>query len=288
MTSNPLVTHNPLTAFMRQPKIFIRLPSGGKFWSNGSLVATETNEYPVYSMTAHDELTLKIPDALMNGQAVVDVIQNCVPNIKNAWEVPSIDMDVILIAIRIATYGEKLTTPITVGDDELEYTVDLRSVMDSLMQNISWEEHVVANQDLTIYVKPINYKQMTQMSVQTFETQKIMQIVNNESLSEEEKVAAFKDSFAKLTNVTIGMVAASIYKIDTPQGSTDSAVFIKEFMDNVDKEIFNSVQTHLEMLKEQNSVKPIIIPVTDDLREKGFTGETIEIPLTFDAASFFG
>lgn len=286
--STPSVTHNPLTAFMRQPKIFIRLPSGGKFWANGSLVPTETGEYPVYSMTAHDELTLKIPDALMNGQAVVDVIQNCVPNIKNAWEVPSIDMDVILIAIRIATYGEKLTTPITIGEDELEYTVDLRSVMDSLMQNISWEEHVVPNDDLTIYVKPINYKQMTQLSVQTFETQKIMQIVNSESLSEDEKVAAFKDSFAKLTNVTIGMVAASIYKIDTPQGSTDSIVFIKEFMDNADKEIFNSVQNHLEMLKEQNSVKPIIIPVTDDLREKGFTGDTIEVPLTFDAASFFG
>jgi hypothetical protein len=84
------------------------------------------------------------------------------------------------------------------------------------------------------------------------------------------------------------MVAASIYKIDTPQGSTDNAVFIKEFMDNVDKEIFNSVQTHLEMLKEQNSVKPIVIPVTDELREKGFTGDTIEVPLTFDAASFFG
>ena len=59
-------------------------------------------------------------------------------------------------------------------------------------------------------------------------------------------------------------------------------------MDNVDKEIFNAVQNHLEMLKEKNSVKPIIIPVTDELREKGFTGDTIEVPLTFDAASFFG
>ena len=286
--ATPALTLNPLTAFMRQPKIFIRLPSDGKFWAAGSLIPTETNEYPVFSMTAHDELTLKIPDALMNGQAVVDVIQNCVPNIKNAWEVPSIDMDIILIAIRIATYGEKLTTPISIGEDELDYTVDLRNVMDSLMQNITWNEHVVANEELTIYVKPINYKQMTQLSVQTFETQKILQIVNNDTLSEEDKLAAFKDSFNKLTNVTIGMVTASIYKIDTPQGSTDNVAFIKEFMDNVDKEIFNSVQDHLEILKEQNSVKPIIIPVTDELREKGHTGDTIEVPLIFDAASFFG
>lgn len=278
---------NPLAAFMRQPKIYIRLPSDGNFWPEGSLQRTETGEYPVYSMTAHDELLLKVPDALMNGQAVVDVIQNCMPNIKDAWQVPSIDMDIILIAIRIATYGEKLTTPLSLGETELEYTVDLRSVMDTLMQQITWIPHVVVNEDLTVYVKPINYKQVSQLAIQNFETQKILQVANNETMTEEDKIAVFRDSFAKLTKVTLGLVAASIFRVDSSEGTTEDPVFIKEFMDNVDKEIFNVVQQHLERLKEQNSIKPVIIPVTDELREQGFTGETIEVPLTFDAASFF-
>ena len=93
-------TVNPLSMFMRQPKIYIKLPSGGLFWPNGSLELSETGEYPVYSMTAKDELMLKVPDALMNGQAIVDVIQHCVPNVKNAWKIPTIDLDIILIAIR--------------------------------------------------------------------------------------------------------------------------------------------------------------------------------------------
>ena len=97
---------------MRQPKIYIKLPSNGEFWPQGSIQPTETGEYPVYSMTAQDELRLKIPDALMNGQAMVDVIENCIPNIKNAWVMHNIDMDIILIAIRIATYGEKMKLPI--------------------------------------------------------------------------------------------------------------------------------------------------------------------------------
>jgi hypothetical protein len=210
------------------------------------------------------------------------------PNIKNAWAVPNIDMDVILIAIRIATYGEKLTTPITVGETEMEYTVDLRSVLDSLNSQISWVSHVPVNEDLTVFVRPINYKQVTEMANQSFETQKIMQIANDDKMPEEEKIAIFKDSFSKLSKVTVGLIAASIYKIDSSNGSTENPQFIKEFIDNADKEIFTKVQQHIEALKENNSIKPIVIPVTDELREQGFVGESVEIPLTFDASAFFG
>ena len=210
------------------------------------------------------------------------------PNVKNAWSVPNIDMDVILIAIRIATYGEKLITPITVGETEMEYTVDLRSVLDSLNSQITWVSHIPVNDDLTVFVRPINYKQVTEMANQSFETQKIMQIANDDKMPEEEKIAIFKDSFSKLSKVTVGLIAASIYKIDSSNGSTENPQFIKEFIDNSDKEIFNKIQQHIESLKENNSIKPIIIPVTDELREQGFVGESVEIPLTFDASAFFG
>ena len=44
---------------------------------------TSTTELPVSPMTAMDEIKFKTPDALMNGQGVVDVIQSCIPDIKN-------------------------------------------------------------------------------------------------------------------------------------------------------------------------------------------------------------
>ena len=101
VTSVPNIQPNPLASFMRQPKIYIRLPSQGEFWPAGSLAASETGEYPVYSMTAKDELTMKTPDALLNGQATVDMIKSCVPSIVNPWHMPSIDLDAVLVAIRI-------------------------------------------------------------------------------------------------------------------------------------------------------------------------------------------
>jgi hypothetical protein len=156
---------------------------------------------------------------------------------------PAIDLDIALIAIRLATYGEKMTTPITFGDDiEMEYTVDLRNVMDDLLNTITWDPIVQVNDDLTVFVRPMTYKQISESALKTFETQKIMQVVNNDKLEEAEKLKLFKESFSKLTDITLGMVQASIIRIDSSEGSTDNPKFIKEFIENVDKDIFNKIQ----------------------------------------------
>jgi len=279
---------NPLSMYMRQPKIYIRLPSRGKFWPEGSLVPTETGEFPVYSMTAKDELSLKVPDALMNGQAVVDVIQHCMPNIKNAWHVPSLDIDVILIAIRLATYGEMMTTPIVFGDDlELEYQLDLRVVMDTLQQQITWSEIVPVTDELTVFVRPLNYRQISATSVKAFETQKLMQIVNNNTTSEDDKLKLFKEGFKALSDATLGSISDSISRIESIQGSTDNPEFIKDFVNNIDKEIFKTIEKHLENLRDVNAIKPMTVKVTDEMREKGVTGDTVEVPIAFDPTTFF-
>jgi hypothetical protein len=279
---------NPLSMFMRQPKIYIRLPSNGEFWPEGSLEMSETGEFPVYSMTAKDELMLKIPDALMNGQAIVDVIQHCVPNIKNAWHTPTIDLDILLIAIRLATYGEMMTTPIKFKDDlELEYQMDLRVVMDRLMTQIVWDPVVPINENLTVFIRPLNYKQLSSAALQTFETQKIMQVVNDDSTSEDTKVKLFKESFKKLSDSTMATIADSIAKIESIGGSTDDPAHIREFVDNADKEIFKKIQSRIEELRDINTIKPMSVQVTDEMRAQGIEGDVINVPITFDPSTFF-
>lgn len=283
------IAPNPLMAQMRQPKIYIRLPSNGEFWENGSLEQSENGEYPVFSMTAQDELKLKIPDALMNGQAVVDVIQHCIPNIKNGWAVPNIDMDVLLIAIRIATYGEKMNVPVKLGEElDYGYELDLRLVIDQLMSSITWDPIVMVNENLVVHVRPITYKTMTQGALQTFETQKIIQIVTDESIPEEDKLRIFKESFAKLNKLTLGVITESIFNIESSTGGTSDRKHIQEFMENVDKEVFDKVKGHIDLLREQNAIKPLKIQVTDEMRAIGITDNEIEIPLNFDPSNFFG
>lgn len=275
---------NPLTSLMRQPKIYIKLPSGGRFWKEGSIDISPNEEYAVYSMTARDELLLKTPDALMNGQAVVDVVQNCIPSIRNAWEIPSIDVDVILIALRLATYGDQMT--MTAGPDEAEYSVDLRLLLDTLYNTVKWDERINIGTDMAIFIKPVNYQVISKTSIRTFETQKLMSIVNDSTLTEDEKINTFRDSFKKLTELTVGIINDSVYRIESASGTTEDTQDIQEFMDNCDKSIFDAVKNRLDELRIQNTLKSIKVRATDEMIENG-SEEEIEIPLTFDPANFF-
>jgi hypothetical protein len=277
---------NPLASLMRQPKIYIKLPSKGKYWEEGSLNLSINGEYPVYSMTAKDELLLKTPDALMNGQAVVDVIQNCMPNIVDAWQTPNIDLDVILIAIRLATYGPTMDTSVTIGTEEMNYGIDLRNLLDILNDTISWEEKIEIGEHLALYIKPINYATVNQTSMKNFETQKMMSLVNDSTLSEEEKVNQFRESFNKLTNITLGIINTSVYKVKSTAGTTEDRNDIDEFMNNCDKEIFDAVKNRLDELRIKNTLKPIKVKSSPEMLAAG-ANEEMEIPLTFDPANFF-
>ena len=279
---------NPLANFMRQPKIYIRLPSQGQFWPTKSIVISETGEFPVYSMTAKDELTFKTPDALLNGQAIVDVIQSCIPNIKNAWDCPTIDMDTILIAIRLATYGEKMPFKHTVPntDMEEEYELDLRVLLDQQQEN-QWIEEIPINEQLVIYVKPLTYKHMTQTSIKSFETNRILNMVNDDSLTDEKKMEIFNSSFSSLTKATIDLLTDSISKIVTSESEVTDRKFIAEFVGNTDKQIFELVQNHVGELKKHNELKPLDFVSNDEQREAG-APETYQIPIDFNNSNFFG
>jgi hypothetical protein len=272
---------------MRQPKIYIRLPSGGAYWPTKSIEVTETGELPVYSMTAKDELMFKTPDALMNGQAIVDVIQSCMPNIKNAWDCPTLDLDTILIAIRLATYGEKMGIKHRVPgtDEEEEHEIDLRMLLDQ-QQNNQWINQVAISEDLVVFVKPLTYKHMTQTSLKSFETTRIMNMVNDDSISDEKKLEMFNQSFANLTKVTVDLMCESVYKIVTQDNEVTDKKFISEFINNVDKDIFEIINKHLGELKDHNSLKPLTFVSTDEQRELG-APETYEIPVNFNESDFF-
>jgi hypothetical protein len=272
---------------MRQPKIYISLPSQGKYWTPGSIEIPETGQLPVYSMTAKDELMLKTPDALMNGQAVVDVIQSCVPNIRNGWACPSIDLDMILVAIRIATFGE--TMPISynvpVINEEGEYEVPLHTFVDQLSQ-VQWIEQVALDDDLIVFVKPLNYKHMSNISQKSFETNKIMQIASDDSLTDQEKVQMVTASFKTLTDLTTDMLVSSIFKIKTLDAEVTEPRFIREFIENADKSVVDTIQKHINDMKAQNDLKPLVFQTTDEQREQG-APETYEVPINFDQSSFF-
>jgi len=280
---------NPLMQYMRQPKIYIRLPSQGAFWENGSIDYSENKEIPVYSMTAKDELTFKTPDALMNGQGIVDVIQSCIPNIKDAWKTPNVDLDAILIAIRLATYGEmmEITHVVPNTTETVDHSVDLRMLLDSIYQRTIWNDEVVINENITCFIRPLTYKHLTDTGLKSFEAQKVMQIVNDDKISDEDKLTAFNRSFSVMTDVTVKLIADSIYAIKTPDTVVEDPNFILEFVQNADKDVFTKIQTQIDKLKTDNGLQPLTVQSTPEQIDLG-APETYLVPIGFDNASFFG
>jgi hypothetical protein len=279
---------NPLASYMRQPKIYIKLPSGGNFWPDRSIDMPETMELPVFSMTAKDELAFKTPDALLNGQAVVDVIQSCIPNIKNAWHAPSLDIETLLIAIRLATYGEKMSFShkIPVIDEEVDYEIDLRIILDQQRQT-TWVEQLAISENLLIFVKPLTLKHMNETSLKSFETTRIMNLVNDDTIPDDKKLEMFNTSFNNLTQITVDLLSESIYKIVADDSEVTDKKQILEFVSNIDKSLFDTINQHLFKLKEMNEIKPIEFTTTEEQQLAGAPA-TYKIPLNFNESNFFG
>jgi hypothetical protein len=245
-----------------------------------------TGELAVYAMTAKDELTFKTPDALMNGQATVDVIQSCVPSIKNAWFMPSIDLDAVLIAIRLATYGEKMDINITVPNTTIkrDYSLDLRTALDELLL-AKFEERLVVGQ-MQVLVRPVTYKEFTDSAIRTFEEQRIYTIVNDDKMDDQTKINLFHQSFSKLTDITIGLVSNSVTSIEVEGQTVSDPAHIKEFITNADKEFYNAVVNHVTSQRAGFSIKPVqIISTEEDL--KAGAPVKFEVPVTFDQSNFF-
>lgn len=277
---------NPLQKYYRQPKIYIRLPSNGKHYPPGAIDFTETGEYPVYAMTAKDELSFKTPDALLNGQATVDVIESCIPAIKNAWMIPTIDLDAILVAIRIATYGESMDLNVRVPNTDIEkaFAVDLRVLL-GRFADVEFEEHVFVD-NFEVVIKPLTYKEYTESAMKTFEEQRIFSIVNNDNLDQSEKLKLFNQSFKKLTDLSIGTVVRSIASIEVEGTVVNNPQYIEDFVANCDKKFFKAVFDHIDQQKQKYNVPPIEIQATAEEIEQG-APEKYDVPLIFDQTNFF-
>jgi hypothetical protein len=261
---------NPLSKYYRQPAVYITLPSKGKYFDDKGFEKTQTGELPVLPMTAKDELNFKTPDALLNGQSTVDVIESCLPNIKDAWQVVNHDLDTILLAIRIATFGETMDVeaPVPKTNEMQTHTVNLPQMLETL-KNVDIKDDIMTKSGFKIKVAPLTYKELTKNQLATFEQQKIYATVSQSQLNDQEKSKTFAESFRKLSELNF-----------------DDKQQIKDFINNANLNITNEIQNGLAELRTQGNLKPLTVKANEEQIKKGAPA-TYEVPVTFDNSNFF-
>jgi len=275
-----MLENNPLRQYFRQPAIYIKLPSKGQYYPNGAVNVPPTGELPVYPMTAIDEITYRTPDALFNGQATVNVIQSCVPDIKDAWATPAMDVDTLLVAIRVASYGHEMDfqTTCPACSHESEQTVDLRQVLDQ-MRTPDYSASLVAG-DMEIFFRPMTYKNLNENNQLQFESQKLMQVLPNTEASDSEKMNALSVALKRITEITVKALSQSIAAVRTPDALVSEPAFIEDLLQNCDKTLFNRIRDHIISLKDQAEMQPVNLTCPE-------CSNQYQQSITLDMASFF-
>lgn len=274
---------NPLRRFFRQPAIYIKLPSDGNFYPPGTIDIPPNGEFPVYPMTAMDEITYRTADALFNGTAVVNVIKSCVPNILDPWKIPNIDMDTLLVAIRIASYGHAMDFESSCPHCEHEnsFGLDLRTVLDGMGRADYGTP--LKNGDVTIFFKPLTYQQVNANSIDQFADQKLLESLQNadSTVPEEEKMRLLTNAFGKLTDMTMRALSQSIGMIQVMEETVVEPEYIEEFVRNCDREVFNRIRDHIVSLRSSTELKPLKLSCQGCQKD-------YETPFTLDVSNFFG
>ena len=257
------------------------MPSQGEWYPDGACEDLH-KEVQILPMTAKDEITIKTPDALLNGYSTTSVIASCIPSIKDPWNMPVVDVDFALIAIRLASYGELMDveTRCPHCGYHNEHQMDLRIILDNY-KCPDYSEPIITDDNLIIKFKPSTYKLFNENLMKNFEEQRMAAAVNNSDTPDDEKVKIFSEVFEKLSWLTLKTMASNIASITTEDGSkVDNPAFIIEFVENCDSKVYNKIKDKVQELKDQNEIKPFNVNCQD-------CDKAYEVPFTFDYSNFF-
>lgn len=240
--------NNPLKQYFRQIKTYISLPSGTNRYPAGTITFTDSGEVGILPMTGKDELILKNPDALLNGEALIEVIRSCVPAVQNPKVLLSNDIDALITAIRYATYNDRLEVDTRCPNcgAENHFKVDLQYSLTN-MTFLESEYSVFLDNGLKVLVRPYSYNEMLMSLHSKFEQGKIARVVEDQNLSEEEKLRIFGQAFKKLSNATFELLAATIVAITNDNNlNVQDPKFIKDFLSNIEKKNLDKIKDLVE------------------------------------------
>lgn len=250
------MTNNPLTKYFRKPGIYIKLPTGGKF--NPEWGSTLLDEVGVLPMTAVDEITMKNPDELLNGEALINVVKSCCPDIPNPRTMCNIDMEAMYLAIQYATYGSELSHAHKCKqcEEKSDFNIDINYILNKF-PDIDAVDPIEYN-GVFIHVRPPSVEAITRLALIDVEQKRIVQSIQAEVVDREDDVdeaelaRRFYGSFRKIAEHNVDLLANTVSYIETPEGIVDDYDSIMEFISNIPTKVVDEIDSKVKGL----SVKP--------------------------------
>lgn len=255
--SSTMSEDNPLREFFRQYDSWIKLPSNNLGYYPPEILETnEDGEVGVMPMTGNDEILMKNPDALLNGEAIKRLIKSCCPSIKKPEEMIMNDIEALIVAIRKASYGDVMDMEVhcpkcnhknTFGLN-LEDALDRMTYLDDSLSVVISHKHDNNHVNLRIHLCPHRYNSYLQLQKITFEEEKILRSLQASEEDTQEKLTKMSNSYQKIAQYSFQMIAHTVIKITSEDSDmvVENPKHILEFMNNISRENSKKISSALE------------------------------------------
>ena len=313
------MNNNPLMQFARKPELTVKLACDPEWYPNGFIQYTLDNEVEVFPMLPKDELMLYNPDALLSGQAIIDLIKSCCPSILNPEKLFYPDANVLLLAIKKATYGnehtqshmcpkcseiinklksgtkkdkeelDKLLKEHKITDHEEEHVFEIDQLLSSITHLSNSYEVTIDN--LLYNLKPHTLKTKEQYSLLSLQRSKLLKMYKDtlerdEDISNEEKnkmISEISVIQSKMIDANNEIFTEGINFIKLPDDSiVKDKDMIKEFIANSKTSVINKLSEEISKINAVGLPEKIEITCS-------FCGNNFEVPLIgYNQTDFFG
>jgi hypothetical protein len=239
-------TDSPLKKYRRQPKLYVSIPSNGK-WYDETIVAENTyTNLAVFSMTSSDEILFKTPDALINGIATANNISSCIPAILDPWKIKTLDLDAILIAIRMASYGEtmNINTVCNKCSAENTYEVNLQSYLDYFASKTYVDK--LSYNNFVLNFAPLNYKQWSEIQKQQTSYSRALNLQVSKIKDDDEKEKFIQTLIDKINYLVAKSVLDQVISIEVDGEVETDPAEIQEFLENQDVDLYHKIKKLIE------------------------------------------
>lgn len=280
------MTDNPLVKYYTDPKTYVKLPSGGKYYTEPPEMSVD-GEIGVLAMTAVDEMMFQSPDNLLNGESLFKVIARCVPAIKNPREIPTPDLDAILVGMRIATYGNELETNANCPqcNHENNYSISL-PVLLANMTMLESETVIQLNNDITLKVKPFTVSSSITLALYAVEIGQMQkQLAGQGEIDEEAAIRAIQTTMNKSSERLVDLIAQSVLEVQINEAEGDPIVVndprqIREWIEVITVNEYKKIRKQIDNISNLGIEKSMHARCTE-------CGHEWNVQIGVDPASFF-
>lgn len=283
--------NNPLQKFYRKVKFSITLPSRGKWYPKGTLSSND-GTLEIYAMTAADDTRFKTNEVLVSPIATYDLIKSCAPQITDPENMPTVDLDAVILSIRRASYGNNMNFIVPVPNTTLTQPVnlDIEKLIHDI-PNISelWDEDLIIKDEsleIVIRLAPLPLRSLFATTKQLFKQQHIAEKISKNESSNDEKIEEIDQQLKTLSTINVNVVAESIKNIKCGDYVTDKPSEIRQFINQIDLAYFHAIKNHIEEQKKKTAFNKIRIEATQEQIAAG-APSTWEADIEFNLTNFF-